>query len=232
MVGSRVGALIRHKRISGGWKPLKFPRWQATISWTLHLSGLYGATYRAQPMELRCTLNRSNTFLLPHLKCSAFHIQGVTLGTAFPTVACHVCPLPVQPWKLDEMRIKQVIDLHPRVRMQLSAGFPIGFFSCGIAGLVFMVVLCCAVLSLGTLAVPSILATRWIKPGCGLMARVCSLWCWVIPAFIRTVYLCPALPQEPFWRQSIRPLHEGFLFLIKLACALPRGTCWSCESQR
>lgn len=91
-----------------------------------------------------------------------------------------------------------MIDLHPRARMQLSAGFSVGFFSCGTMGSVFMVVLYHAVFSLGTLAVPSVLATRWIKPGCGLRAPLRSSLCWAAPAFIRTVYLCPALPREPF----------------------------------
>lgn len=67
-----------------------------------------------------------------------------------------------------------MIVLHPRARMQFSAGFSLGFFP---VRAVFMVELRHAVFSPGTLAVPSVLATRQITPGCGLGVSVCSSLC-------------------------------------------------------
>lgn len=119
--------------------------------------------------------------------------------------------------------MEQGIDLHPRARTQLSAGFSVGFFPLWDPGAVFSHRECCC-------------SQCFLhKPGCGLRAlcpHPCAepscyyfslfMSCSSPRAFSELSPLSPAAPGNS-GRQSARPLHEGFLFLIKLSGASPEG---------
>lgn len=118
--------------------------------------------------------------------------------------------------------MKQGIDLHPRASTQLSAGFLVGLFSSGTLNLCFPRAFL-------------LLQCFGHKPGCGRRVLYpcpcagCSCYyfslfmsCSSLRGFSELSPLSLAAPGKS-GRQSAHPLHEGFLFLIKLAGASPEG---------
>lgn len=164
------------------------------------------------------------------------------LCCCFPGVtavaACHVWPLPGQPQKLHEMRIKQAINPQPWAGHRSLSGFQFGCSPAGPRGW-------CSQRCYITPCLPrdlSVFPEFWAQDGSNLAVAIGPLsFCHRVeslqPLLEMFIYvlLCPERlsevsllsPAAPVKsrRQSVSPLHEGFLFLIKLACALPRGTC-------
>lgn len=103
----------------------------------------------------------------------------------------------------------------PGPELSSLQGFQLDFSSCGTLELCFPT---------GDVAVPSVFSTNL-----AVVSGPCAPTPVLSPAVIISLYLCPELsPLSPAapgnsGRQSARPLHEGFLFLIKHSGASPEG---------